>query len=380
MAERIEGAAREAIDGIRGRTAAMAAEAEGMAAAVAQVRASADGASAGATEALSNVQAVAAATEQLAASVREITEQAARAGSATQRAVTESERTQQTIRDLAGALGKVEEVVTLIRSIANQTNLLALNATIEAARAGDAGKGFAVVAGEVKDLATQTARSTGEITRHLDAILGGSREAVEAVDVIGRSIAELSAVSASIAAAMEQQAAATQEIARNVAGSSQAVQAANDRVTEVHGTAGEARRLADGVRGGTEAVDREVATMREALVRLVRTSMEEADRRAEARFPVQEACAVEWAGGRREAMILDVSRSGCLLAGVAGPKPGAVLRLSVPGWGIGAAFRVVDASQRGLHLLLDEGAGAAWTARVEREFGAAARAKPARAA
>jgi aerotaxis receptor len=367
MADKIEAATREGMDGIRGRTSAMAREAEGMAAAVAQVRSSAEGASTGANEALANVQAVAAATEQLAASVREITEQAARAGAATQCAVAQSERTQEVIRGLAGSLGKVEEVVSLIRGIAEQTNLLALNATIEAARAGDAGKGFAVVAGEVKGLATQTARSTGDITGHIGEILAASRQAVEAVDEIGRSIAELSGVSSSIAAAMEQQAAATQEIARNVAGSSQAVQAANERVAEVHGNAGSARQLAEEVRGGTVEVDRQVCGMRETLVRLVRNSMEEADRRAEQRYTVQQSCTVEVAGARREALLLDVSRSGCLVAGLAGVGRGTVLRVVVPGWGASADFRVVEASERGLHLLI-EGDHPAWTHQVERRF------------
>ncbi|WP_372618480.1 methyl-accepting chemotaxis protein [Falsiroseomonas sp.] len=367
MAERIEGSARQAMEAISARTAEMAREADGMAAAVTQVRHGAEGASDGAREALANVQAVAAATEQLAASVREITEQAARAGTATQRAVEQSERSQATIRALSASLGKVEEVVQLIRRIAEQTNLLALNATIEAARAGEAGKGFAVVAGEVKELATQTARSTEEITRHIGEILNGSRAAVAAVDGIGQSIAEICGVSSSIAAAMEQQAAATQEIARNVAGSSAAVGQASSRAQEVQQAAQGAGALAEAVRGGSEQVDREVGAMRGALVELVRTSMADADRRSEPRLAVQQACTVQAGAARHEASLLNVSGHGCLVAGLPGLANGSALTLTVAGWGITAPFRVSGASARGLHLALADGQGAeGWTAQVAR--------------
>ncbi len=371
MADKVERSARGTVDAISARATEMAREADGMAAAVSQVRDGAEGACAGAREALANVEAVAAATEQLAASVREITQQAARAGTATQRAVSQSEQTQGTIRALSAALGKVEEVVKLIRRIAEQTNLLALNATIEAARAGEAGKGFAVVAGEVKELATQTARSTEDINRHIGEILAGSRQAVDAVEAIGTTIAEICSVSSSIAAAMEEQAAATQEIARNVAGSAAAVSRASERATEVQEAARGAGQLADAVRSGTEQVDHLAAGMRSSLVALVRNSMAEAERRAEARVTVQEACTAELMGSRHEGLVLNVSRSGCLVGGLPGLPEGSVLRLAVPGWRAAARFRVMEASAPGLHLTLEEGSAEGWQEAVERLFGRA---------
>jgi methyl-accepting chemotaxis protein len=120
------------------------------------------------------------------------------------------------VEGLARAADRIGEVVGLINSIAGQTNLLALNATIEAARAGDAGKGFAVVAGEVKGLANQTAKATGDINAQITSVQGETRKAVDAIKGIGTVIDQVREISSSIAAAVEQQGAATREIASNV--------------------------------------------------------------------------------------------------------------------------------------------------------------------
>ncbi|CAH2602943.1 Methyl-accepting transducer domain-containing protein [Rhodovastum atsumiense] len=170
---------------------------------------------AAATQAQANVQVVAAATEQLTSSIQEISVRLRQSTTLTQRAVASGQRTQETIRSLANAAGRVGEVVKLINDIATQTNLLALNATIEAARAGAMGRGFAVVANEVKQLATQTARSTEEITRQITEIQQAMGSAVNAVADIGGTIGEIDHICGSIAAAMEEQTAATLEINRN---------------------------------------------------------------------------------------------------------------------------------------------------------------------
>ena len=169
-----------------------------------------------AEQASANVATVAAAAEQLSASIHEIASQVHRSSDMSHQAVGEAERTNTLVLSLAEAAGRIGEVVTLINDIAAQTNLLALNATIEAARAGDAGKGFAVVAGEVKTLANQTAKATEEISNQIGAVQARTREAVAAIRGIGGTIGTLNDIAGAIAAAVEEQGAATQEIARNV--------------------------------------------------------------------------------------------------------------------------------------------------------------------
>ena len=171
---------------------------------------------AAAEEASTNVQTVASAAEELASSVTEIARQVAQSSKVASRAAEDAQRTDVVVRALAEGAQKIGDVIGLISSIAGQTNLLALNATIEAARAGDAGKGFAVVASEVKNLATQTAKATEEISQQIAQIQSATQEAVESIHGISQTINEVNEIAATISAAVEEQGAATQEIARNV--------------------------------------------------------------------------------------------------------------------------------------------------------------------
>ncbi|RAU22378.1 methyl-accepting chemotaxis protein [Paramagnetospirillum kuznetsovii] len=163
-----------------------------------------------------NVATVATAAEQLGCSVQEISRQVAETTTITSEAVQGIHSANTTMDGLAAAAGRIGEVVELINAIAGQTNLLALNATIEAARAGEAGKGFAVVAGEVKTLANQTAKATDEIAQQIAGIQSISQDAVETIRTVGRTIDRVNQVVASIAAAVEEQSAATSEIVRSV--------------------------------------------------------------------------------------------------------------------------------------------------------------------
>ncbi|MDR3374923.1 MAG: HAMP domain-containing methyl-accepting chemotaxis protein [Ancalomicrobiaceae bacterium] len=170
---------------------------------------------AAAEEAATNVQTVAASSEEMAASVREITNQVGHSAKVADTAFIEAEASNTRIGALASAASAIGDVINLIKGIADQTNLLALNATIEAARAGEAGRGFAVVAAEVKQLADQTAKATGEIGTKVGEIQQATEGSVKSMTEIVRIIANIKEIASAIASAVEQQGAATAEIARN---------------------------------------------------------------------------------------------------------------------------------------------------------------------
>src|SRR5579872_4174656 len=172
--------------------------------------------SAASEEATVNVQSVASASEEMASSVNEISRQVQEAARIASDAVEKAHGADQRINSLSQASSKIGDVVELINTIAGQTNLLALNATIEAARAGESGRGFAVVASEVKALAEQTAKATAEISQQIASIQSATNESVANMREIGEVIGRIAEISASIASAVEEQGAATQEIARNI--------------------------------------------------------------------------------------------------------------------------------------------------------------------
>ncbi|WP_439594948.1 methyl-accepting chemotaxis protein [Falsiroseomonas sp.] len=219
--------------------------------------------------AMGSVNTVAAATEQLGASIREITARVQGSAQEARQVSAEAERTEGVVQNLANAADRIGEVVGLIRRIAGQTNLLALNATIEAARAGEAGKGFAVVASEVKNLAVETAKATDGIATLVQEIGAATQAAVEATRSIAQGITGIDGSATAIAAAVEQQSAATQEIARSVAMAATSTQEVTGTISLVANDSQMTGIAADTVFTAVQEVDGVAKTLRVQVERFL---------------------------------------------------------------------------------------------------------------
>ncbi|WP_041794561.1 methyl-accepting chemotaxis protein [Pararhodospirillum photometricum] len=207
-----------------------------------------------ASQATMNVETVAAAAEELSSSIAEIARQVGDSARISGVASQEASRVNGMVESLTGAADRIGQVVQLIDDIASQTNLLALNATIEAARAGDAGKGFAVVAGEVKTLASQTGRATGEIGQQITTVQEETRRTVEAIKGIATVISQMRDIAAAITASVEAQGRATQEIASNVQEAALGTQQVSYTITGVTDSASATGRAAEDVLVSAEAL------------------------------------------------------------------------------------------------------------------------------
>jgi methyl-accepting chemotaxis protein len=326
MAETIETETTSALDQIGQRTAALAATAEEMSALAKRTGDSARSAATASAQAMANVQTVASAAEELRASIHEISGQVAQSSEIVGRAVAAGGETRTTIEALNEQVTHIGTVADMIGEIAAKTNLLALNATIEAARAGDAGKGFAVVASEVKALATQTARSTQEITRHIGEVRAATGASVTAVARIEQTIGEINAIATSIAAAVEEQ--------------------AGKRAVEV--------------RENTGALNDAVGELRHSVIRVVRTSTAEVDRRRSARHAIDLPCRLSVPGGETCAVhVTDISASGASVRGGPALPPGTRGSLLLDAAGGALPFTVRDTAGDVLHVMFELDAAAA---------------------
>ncbi|WP_269747049.1 methyl-accepting chemotaxis protein [Elstera litoralis] len=243
--------------------------AESLAGTAQQTTAQATAVASATDQAASNVQTVASAAEELSASIVEVARRTENAATVVRKAVDEAEQTNSVIKGLAASADKIGEIVSLIQNIAGQTNLLALNATIEAARAGEAGKGFAVVASEVKSLANQTAKATDDIQTQISTVQDETRRAVEAINSIGGTIRTIDDITAAVAAAVEQQGAATREIARNVTQAASGTEQVNRNIVGVSQAASETGQAAHEMLSASSTLAHQAQTLKVHVDRYV---------------------------------------------------------------------------------------------------------------
>ncbi|KJC43808.1 chemotaxis protein [Bradyrhizobium sp. LTSP857] len=239
LADNFEGAVGEIVGTVSSASTELEASATTLTSTAERTKALTTVVAAASEEASTNVQSVASATEELSSSITEISRQVQESARVASEAVGQARNTTERVSELSKAATRIGDVVELINTIAGQTNLLALNATIEAARAGEAGRGFAVVASEVKALAEQTAKATGEIGQQIASIQTATEYSVGAIRDISDTIAKLSEISSTIAAAVEEQGAATQEISRNVAQAAQGTEQVSSNIADVQRGASE---------------------------------------------------------------------------------------------------------------------------------------------
>ena len=213
-------------------------------------------------EASTGVKTAAAATDELSSSIGEIAHQITQTNHVVHMAVDEAQTTSGEMTTLAESAQKIGDIVKLIQTIAEQTNLLALNATIEAARAGDSGRGFAVVASEVKSLAVQTAKATEAIVGQILAVQGATASAVESIRRISERMREIQHYASGVAAAIEEQSAATDDISSNVATAAQATQSMAEVLSDVAGAATQTHMSAEVVLDTSQSVEAAVADLR----------------------------------------------------------------------------------------------------------------------
>jgi methyl-accepting chemotaxis protein len=371
MAETIESETQAALSVLMQRAAAMTEATEAMNASAMRTGVSAETAVAAASQARETVQAAAGAAELLTASMQAIRGQASQSAAVIGRAVSDGNATRATIETLNQEVERIGAVADMIGEIAGKTNLLALNATIEAARAGDAGKGFAVVASEVKALANQTARSTAEIARHINEVRSATGASVAAVTRIEQTITEVNAIAEAIAAAVSQQGLATADIARSMAETATAANIMTGRASEVSAEAGQTGRQAASVLENVSWMSDAMDELRQSVIRVVRTSTAEVDRRLYGRLDTNLPCRLTQGGRSHEAMVINLSEGGAQLTGAPDLEVGSGGSLAIQGFDGTLPYIVKGSTAASLRVafILDDAATTALERLLQRLHG-----------
>ena len=308
----IEEEVSSAVEVVIESAASMQESAERMSGAIGDVRLQSQAAATAAERATGSVNAVAAAAEELSHSVHEIGRQVGESAAIARSAADEAGRVTVLVQGLAEAAQSVGEVVQLITDIAAQTNLLALNATIEAARAGDAGKGFAVVAGEVKHLATQTARATGQIGTQISGIQNATRDAVVAIGGIAETISRINGIAAEVARATDEQSQATREIAQAAQEAAAGTGEASSSIAVVSQASGETSQTADSVSRSAVLVNERTVQMKTAFTNIMQMGSDR-NRRLNERHTLNLAASASYDGHEVKCLLHDLALNGAVV-------------------------------------------------------------------
>ncbi len=296
------------------------------------------------------VGAVAAAAEELSTAIGEIGTQVVRSADEAGDAARDAERSRVRVAALVENSQRIGQIVGLITDIAAKTNLLALNATIEAARAGDAGRGFAVVAGEVKTLANQTAQATDEIVQQVSQIQNATRDAAAVIEGVAGRIETISKIAAAVAAGVQQQDAATREIAQRAHEVAASTTQVTGSIVEVQNAAAISDEASAEVTEAATALSREASELRAEIEHFLVAVRSAEDQRRFERITVDIAATVRIAEIPSPDRILNISAGGALLAQRHALDSGATLDLEIPGFGAPIRAKVAGVSQYGTHL------------------------------